>query len=137
MKACYIESDIKVATYDIDFAGHVSNISYLRWLEDMRRTLFDKHTPFHKFIERGVTPVLVSTNIKYRKAVRLFDEPRGFMWISALTRTSLVIDAEIYVGESLVTEVQHTGVFIDLNTMKPIRLPRDFADAVHASKLSD
>lgn len=133
MKAFFIETDIRVATYDIDFAGHVSNISYLRWLEDMRRTMFDKYSSFAGFIERGMTPVLVSTEIKYKTPIKLFDEPKGYMWISELTKTRLVVDAEIHVQSNLSTTVRHTGVFIDLRTMKPVRIPRDFVDAVHAS----
>ncbi len=133
MKAFYIETDIRVATYDIDFAGHVSNISYLRWLEDMRRTMFDKYSPFSEFIARGMTPVLVSTEIKYKRPVRLFDEPRGFMCISDLTKTSLIVEAEIFVQNTLVTSARHVGVFVDIATMKPVRLPPSFVDAVYAS----
>jgi acyl-CoA thioester hydrolase len=28
--------DLPIKTYDIDFAGIVSNIVYIRWLEDLR-----------------------------------------------------------------------------------------------------
>jgi acyl-CoA thioester hydrolase len=35
-----IEMPIRVRTYDIDSAGHVSNIVYLRWMEDMRLQIF-------------------------------------------------------------------------------------------------
>lgn len=136
MKAFYIESSIRVATYDIDFAGHVSNISYLRWLEDMRRTMFDQYASFKSFIERGTTPVLISTEIKYKKPIRLFDEPVGRMWISDLTKTSLIVDAEFCLNDIVTTTVRHAGVFIDLTTMKPIRLPRDFVDAVLATSRS-
>jgi len=35
-RAFEISTPIAIRTYDIDFAGIVSNIVYLRWLEDMR-----------------------------------------------------------------------------------------------------
>lgn len=136
MKAFYIEQEIRVATYDIDFAGHVSNISYLRWLEDMRRSMFDQYCPFHEFLEKGLTPVLVSTEIKYRKGVRLFDKPKCSMWISGITKTSLTVNACITVDGELRTEVEHVGVFVNLTTLRPVRLPKEFADAVHASASS-
>jgi acyl-ACP thioesterase len=28
-----VEIDLDIYTFDIDFAGHVSNITYIRWLE--------------------------------------------------------------------------------------------------------
>lgn len=133
MKAFFIEQEIRVATYDIDFAGHVSNISYLRWLEDMRRTMFDQYCPFQEFLERGMTPVLVSTDIKYKKGIRLFDRPTCAMWISEITKTSLTVDAVITVDGEVRTEVRHVGVFVNYTTLKPVRLPREFVEAVHLS----
>lgn len=133
MKAFYIEHDIRVETYDIDFAGHVSNISYLRWMENMRRSMFDQYCPFDEFLAKGLTPVLVSTDIKYRKGVRLFDRPKCSMWISAITKTSLTVQACITVDGEVRTEVEHVGVFVNLGTLKPVRLPKEFADAVNAS----
>jgi acyl-CoA thioester hydrolase len=31
-----VQHEFRVNTYGIDFAGIVSNISYIRWLEDLR-----------------------------------------------------------------------------------------------------
>jgi acyl-CoA thioester hydrolase len=31
-----VELELPIRTYDIDFAGIVSNIVYIRWLEDLR-----------------------------------------------------------------------------------------------------
>lgn len=36
------ESELEVKTYDIAAAGHVNNIVYARWLEDLRNMLFKK-----------------------------------------------------------------------------------------------
>lgn len=36
---------VKVATYDIDYANHVSNIVYFRWLEDLRLQLLEENFP--------------------------------------------------------------------------------------------
>lgn len=133
-KALYIEHDIEIGTYDIDFAGHVSNIVYLRWLEDMRLKVFDVHCPLKEFLADGVTPVLVSTEIKYRAALKLFDKPRAMMWVSEVSRSSLTIEAEIYLNDKLCTWARHVGVFVDLNRdMKAIRLPERFLNAYRAS----
>ena len=129
----FIEHDINVGTYDIDFAGHVSNIAYLRWLEDMRLQLFDKYFPLQMFLKEDKTPVLAATNIQYRKPIRLFDRPHGVMWISKMGIASLTISAELYVDKQLTTQVEHVGVFIDLKTHKPIRMPQIIIDAYNKS----
>ncbi len=118
-----IKHDISVATYDIDFAGHVSNIAYLRWLEDMRLKIFDQHFPLADFMSQGLAPVLVSTNIEYKRPIKLFDKPRGLMWVSHMGNASLTIEAELLVNDQLTTKARHVGVFIDLSSAKPVRLP--------------
>jgi YbgC/YbaW family acyl-CoA thioester hydrolase len=128
-KGLFIEHDVNVGTYDIDFASHVSNISYLRWLEDMRLKLFDKYFPLQNFLAENKTPVLVSTHIQYRRPIKLFDQPHGVMWISKMAMASLTITAEFYVNGELTTSVEHVGVFIDLGTGKAIRMPQKIIDA--------
>jgi acyl-CoA thioester hydrolase len=130
MKSLYLEHDIRVVTYDIDFAGHVSNTVYLYWLEDMRLKMFDLYCPLQGLLEIGLTPVLVSTEIRYIRPIRLFDKPKGKMWVSELGLSTLTIEAEIYLADTLTTTARHVGVFVNMNSMKPARLPKVFRDVV-------
>lgn len=130
MRSLYLEHDITVSTHEIDFAGHVNNIVYLRWLEDMRLRMFDTYCPLKQFVDYGVTPVLVSTEIHYKKPIKLFEKPRIKMWLSDLGLTTLTIEAEIGLGETITTTARHVGVFIDIAKMKPIRVPKVFHEAV-------
>ena len=41
----FYELPLRVQTYDIDFAGIVSNIVFIRWLEDLRLGLMDEAYP--------------------------------------------------------------------------------------------
>lgn len=137
MKALYIEHEINVSTYDIDFAGHVSNTVYLRWLEDMRLKVFDVYCPLQDFIANGMTPILVSTEIHYKKPIKLFEKPKGRMWLSGKSLTTITIDAEIYLDDVLTTTARHVGVFVDMAKMKPIRIPRMFLDALEKYELTE
>jgi acyl-CoA thioester hydrolase len=40
-----VEINLPVRTYDIDFAGVVSNTVYVRWLEDLRLEMLAHHFP--------------------------------------------------------------------------------------------
>lgn len=124
MKPLLVEYEISVATYDIDFAGHVSNIAYLRWLEDMRLKVFDEYFPLEKFIQDGLAPVLVSTQIEYKKPVHLFDKPRGVMWVPRIGKASFIMQGEIRVNGELTTTATHIGVFVEVSTQKAVRLPQ-------------
>jgi acyl-CoA thioester hydrolase len=118
-----VTHEIKIATYDIDFAGHVSNISYLRWFEDMRLKLFEKYFSLRKFLSSGRCPVISQSKIEYKRPVKLFQEPRGEMWIEHMGNTSMTIRGEIYVEDKLTTQAEFVAVFVDLATGKPTRLP--------------
>lgn len=118
-----ITMPIKVRTYDIDSAGHVSNIVYFRWLEDMRLELLEKFFPLSSLVALGVTPVIASSSIEYKRPIRLFDKPVGHMWISRIGQASMHFECEIYVQDELTTHAQHKGAFVDLETMRMRRVP--------------
>ena len=122
-RGLFVEHDIAVRTYDIDYAGHVSNIAYLRWFEDMRSMLFDKYFPLQTFMDEGKTPVIASHYVQYKRPIKLFDKPHAVMWVSEILNASMVLNAEVKVGGQVVTAVEHVGVFIDLKSGKPIRMP--------------
>jgi acyl-CoA thioester hydrolase len=118
-----LEHEITVRTYDIDYANHVSNIRYLYWLEDMRNMLFEKYFPLERFMANGQGPVIASTHIEYKRPVKLFDKPKAYMWVSHIGNASLTIECEIKVNGELSTYARHVGVFVDLASGKPVRIP--------------
>ncbi|MBY0358760.1 MAG: acyl-CoA thioesterase [Candidatus Obscuribacterales bacterium] len=130
MKSLYFEDDIFVSTHDIDFAGHVSNIVYLRWLEDMRLKMLDKYCPLQGFMADGISPILTSTEIKYKKSIRLFEKPKAKIWVSSLSKATFTIEAEIHVAGEQTTWAKFTGIFVDVNAMRPIRIPANFLQLV-------
>ncbi|HEY9732994.1 MAG TPA: thioesterase family protein [Drouetiella sp.] len=118
-----IQMKIKVRTYDIDSAGHVSNIVYFRWLEDLRLQLFEENFSFQEFVDAGYTPVISASSIEYKRAIKLFDQPVGYMYLTEIRAASIKFYGEIYVDDQLTTRATHTGVFVDSETMKPRRTP--------------
>lgn len=119
-----ITRNISISTYDIDFADHVSNIVYFRWLEDMRLQVFEEFFPLRDFIENGLLPILTKSSIEYKKAINLFDKPVGHMWIAELRPASVVFQGEILVDGTITTTASHVGVFISSETLKPVRIPK-------------
>lgn len=118
-----VTKPISIGTYDIDFAGHVSNIVYFRWLEDMRLKVFDEYFPLKDFMDQGLLPVIAAHTIEYKRAIRLFDKPVAHMWIQEVRAASVIFNGEIVVDDAVTTLATHTGVFINGTTMKPVRTP--------------
>ena len=120
-----IMKDIKVASYDIDFAGIVSNISYIRWLEDLRLAWLDKYFSLSSQIEAGFIPILLETHIQYQHAIRMFDKVKGLMWASRLHSHKWRIKAEFVVNEKVMAIAEQKGVFVDSVKWRPIRIPEE------------
>ena len=124
-KILLIEKEIKVATYDIDFAGIVSNISYIRWLEDLRLAWLEKYFSLSEQVEAGFAPILLETRIEYHHVIRMFDQPTGLMWVSRLHSHKWRIKAEIRVEDRVMAIAEQKGVFVDREKWKPIRIPEN------------
>jgi len=124
-----VELPIRVQTYDIDFAGHVNNCVYVRWLEDLRMAMLRKYYPIERLIAEKTAPILVQTNIHYRKSIDLADEPIGRMWCTKIGRATLHIAAEICVGETCCADATQRGILLNIGTTRPARIPKDLIDA--------
>jgi len=123
-KHCFATKiDIRVGTYEIDYAGHVSNQVYLRWCEDLRLQLLEENFPLKDLMAEGYVPVLISSEVRYHKPIKLFDKPTGHMWVEKLGGATMEFHGEFRVGDLLATSVKHTGVFVNAQTMKPTKLP--------------
>ena len=120
-----ITKDIDVGTYDIDFAGIVSNISYIRWLEDLRLAWLEKYFSLTKQMDEGFVPILLETNIQYQHAIRIFDKVKGGMWVTRLHSHKWKIKAEFVVNEKIMASAEQKGVFVDKLKWKPIRIPEE------------
>lgn len=120
-------------TYDIDFAGIVSNIVYVRWLEDLRGEMLAGHYPAERIRATGVGPVLLHTDIHYRRALRLGDRPQGRMWVAQARRTRWVLQAEFVLQEQVVCEARQTGAFVDYARLRPVPVPEALRRALQAA----
>lgn len=127
-KPLAVSLDLPIQTYDIDFAGIVSNIVYIRWLEDLRLKMLQVYQPLELLMEQGYCPIVESTQIKYKKALKMFNCPVGKMWMSQLGRLRCTLEAEIYLNDEIVASAIQTGFFIKLETMRPMAIPQEIKE---------
>ena len=135
MKPLHVTLPIRVRGYDIDFVGHVNNIVYIRWLEDLRMHLLDVYYPLEKVTAIGVAPVIVTTNIHYRQPISLDDrEVTGEMWIDRLEAATFHLAAEFRVGEKLRCTATQRGTFINMEKNRPVRVPTPLREQFEAQR---
>ncbi|HET6821818.1 MAG TPA: thioesterase family protein [Anaerolineales bacterium] len=123
-----IRHEFRVMTYDIDFAGIVSNISYIRWLEDLRNLFAEQALSLGDALQRGIAPALMHTEIDYLSPVRFPDIVIGRMWLAEHGRSKWELAAEFESQRAgqLVARARQVGVFVTLKTLRPIRLPEEY-----------
>lgn len=124
-KLLEVTLEFPVKTYDIDFAGIVSNIVYLRWLEDLRLEMLEAYLPLEQLMARGYCPIITSTQIEYKKALKMCDRPVGKMWLAKLSKLRCTLQAEIHLNNRIVTTATQVGFFIDLGIMRPMPIPEE------------
>lgn len=104
-----------VHTYDIDAAGHVNNIVYIRWLEDLRNKIVESTFGFKHLFETNHYFVVVTTEAKYRRQINLYDKPEGEMTMTGMKHGIYELKAVITVdGKTSFTAVQKCVV---MNTL--------------------
>ncbi|MDT8324350.1 MAG: thioesterase family protein [Bacteroidota bacterium] len=124
-----ITTDFLIKLYDVDGMGFVSNITYVRWLEDLRSLFLEKYYPLSTLIASGISPVIANTNIDYLKPLTIRDRAQGYAWITEMGSTRWTMDFEIRQGDTVHCRARQRGYFIDLESGRPARVPREIADA--------
>jgi acyl-CoA thioester hydrolase len=121
-----VEIDLDIYTFDIDFAGHVSNITYIRWLEIGRlQLLVDAGMPTPELLAEGLAPLLVRTEIDYRLPLRLGDPVHLSLDLAELRGASAAIDFRITSNGRLAAAARQLGIFVKLDTGKPTPITPD------------
>jgi acyl-CoA thioester hydrolase len=121
-----INVSLEPKTYDIDFSGIVSNIVYIRWLEDLRLIWLQTHfRPLSTLLEDRVCPIILQTRIDYKRALLISDTPSGRMWVSAYARFKWVLGAEISARGWTRAIAEQTGGFLNLDTKQAVPIPDD------------
>lgn len=118
-----VERALPVRTYDIDFAGVVSNIVFVRWLEDLRLAMMDEAYPIAAALADDVAPILLATRIGYARPVTIQDKLIGRMWVTSMAKVRWTVAAEFLVGGVRHAEAEQDGIFIRLSTRRPVAPP--------------
>ena len=118
-----VDLPITVKTYEIGFMGIVSNIAYIRWMEDLRLHFLEVHYPLQKLMSELIVPILTQTHIEYKRPIRMHDQVSGSIWMEKFDSSGWAANAEFVVNGKHAATAMQGGVFINLGTMKPANPP--------------
>ena len=123
-----VEHIFQVMTYDIDAAGVLNNVVYVRWLEDLRNLFAEKILPIGEAYRRGVAPAISRTEVDYLAPVQFPDRLEARMGLLEHGRAKFVLVAEFrsQARGEVTVRARQIGVFVDLKTLRPVALPAEF-----------
>jgi len=116
-----IRMDFEVKPYDIDVAGHVNNIVYIRWIEDLRTRFSETNFNLPKVIYDGFYLAVISTSINYRCQVKLFDKITGYLDLVSYKHGIITLKIVIKSEKNMCAVAEQKCTFINLAENKMIK----------------
>ncbi|KUJ66742.1 thioesterase [Streptomyces albus subsp. albus] len=123
---------ITVRGYETDSQGHLNMSVYLQYAEHARWEMFRAAGITQKsLLDKGIGPVNLETNIKYRRELRAGDEVDVSCAIRISEGKTFTIEQLIHKADgTLSAELTSTGGIIDLTERRLIASPQDYLRAL-------
>ena len=121
-----IRTDVQVMFFDTDCGGVVSNIAYLRFIETARTHLAEElGLAIVEMAQKQTYPVVVHTEINYRRAAKLGDRLMIEGWLDRVERARFWCAFHITRPQdnTLIGECRQMLALIEIPTGKLLRLP--------------
>ena len=124
-----IRTELQVMFFDTDCAAVVHNIAYLRFIEVARTLLAEElGLGLAQMAETQKYPVVVRTEIDYRRAAKLGDKLAVEGWLDRLERVRFWCAFKIVrpSDETLIAESRQMLAIIQMPDAKLLRVPEDW-----------
>ena len=128
-----ILTNVQVMFFDTDCGGVVSNIAYLRFIEIARTHLAEQlGLALREMAEKQTYPVVVRTEIDYRRAAKIGDGLVIEGWLEQVERARFWCSFQITRPEddTLIAQCRQMLALIEMPTGKLLRLPEDWQEYV-------
>lgn len=126
------ECRLTVPEDTIDLNGHVNNLEYIRWMQDAATAHSDAQGwTAERYKATGATWVVRSHSIEYLRPAFAGDEIIISTWVADFRRLRSRRKYKFVRvrDEAVLAAAQTDWVFIDLESGKPRRIPRDLVEA--------
>lgn len=116
----------RVSTEDIDEQGHVNNVAYVKWIQDV--AVAHWFSAATETMREKYTWVVTRHEIDYKKQAFENEEVTVATWVGEPTRISWERFTEIRRGEDLLVKARSVWCLIDRKTAKPTRITAELKE---------
>ena len=131
--------DLTVAWYDLDPVQHVNNANYLKYTEECGMRAIAAHGwPISRMIDEGFAIFIRQQQIQYLQPAQLGDDLLISTWVSNVRRSSATRHYIIQrkSDQANLAVIHSKGVWVDLKTGQPIRIPESLLSNFAANIVS-
>ncbi|MDQ6655840.1 MAG: acyl-CoA thioesterase [Verrucomicrobiota bacterium] len=124
-----VRTEVQVMFFDTDCAAVVHNIAYLRFIEVARTLLAEQlGLPLVQMTEEKKYPVVVRTEINYRRAAKLGDRLLVEGWLDRVDRVRFWCAFRVTrpEDETLIADCRQSLAIIEMPSAKLLRLPESW-----------
>lgn len=116
---------IQVRPEDIDALGHVNNVVYLRWVQEVATSHWMQAAP--EELQNRYLWVVLRHEIDYVKPAFLIDDIIGYTWVGEHHGAKFERFVSIYRAETeeLLAEAKTMWCLLDAKTIRPKRIEQD------------
>ena len=117
---------IKVTGDDIDDLGHVNNVVYVRWVQDVAAAHWEHAAP--AALKAKYAWVVLRHEIDYKNPAFLKDEITGFTWVGEHHGARFDRFVRIQCEGRVLAEAKTSWCLLDAKTFRPIRIPHEILE---------
>ncbi|HEY4653056.1 MAG TPA: thioesterase family protein [Cyclobacteriaceae bacterium] len=119
----HFKVEIRVQVTDIDGMGHVNNVVYVRWAQEVAEAHWN-HVASEE-MKQTYSWVVLRHEVDYRHPAFVDDEVTGITWVGDHhgARFDRFIRIQTPNEAKLFAEIKTTWCLLDPATMKPLRIP--------------
>jgi len=116
-------NSFKVSANDIDEQGHVNNVAYLRWIQDIAVAHW-RHAATEEMLEK-FSWVVIRHEIDYKKQAFENEEITATTWVGEWTKVTCERFTEIRRGQDLLVKSRTLWCMVGRETVRPAKIERD------------
>ena len=123
----------RVSAAEIDAQGHVNNVAYVKWIQDVAVAHWFSVTT--QEIRAKYTWMLTRHEIDYKKQTFADEEVTAATWVGKATRITWERFTEIRRGADILVKARSIWCLIDRQTSKPSRITSEMIKSLSGENL--
>jgi len=117
---------IEVSGDDIDELGHVNNVVYVRWVQEVASAHWEHAAP--TALKTKYAWVVLRHEIDYKNPAFLKDEITGFTWVGEHHGARFDRFVRIQCESRVLAEAKTSWCLLDAKSFRPIRIPDEILE---------